>query len=65
MDQADTKARDDSYHVFLLLAFFQFRTQILLQGSGDITREYDCFRYFALGRLFSRFSGVWHHMSSG
>ncbi len=36
------------------------------QGSGnvhaarerpcDITREYDCFRYFALGLLFSRFS---------
>ena len=24
----------------------------------DITREYDCFRYFALGRLFSRFDAV-------
>jgi len=27
-----------------------------LQISVSITREYDCIRYSALGRLFSRFS---------
>ncbi len=69
----DPKVEVRSHHlrdhtVAFLSAHGQQTSKHLSQGSGnvhaarerpcDITREYGCFGYFALGRLFSRFTSL-------